>query len=72
MRRDPSGLSTRTAFWGGLCVLGAVGAFAGMVLQHDPLFLGGLCGGVAGYLGIRRGLKRSLDRVEGNGSNRER
>lgn len=67
MRRGPSGLSTKTAFWGGLCVLGGVGALAGMVLKHDPLFLGGLGVGVAGYLGVRRGLKRSLDRAERGG-----
>lgn len=48
----------------GLCILGAAGAFAGMLFESRLLFLGGIGVGVLGYLGVRRRLKRALEREE--------
>ncbi len=58
-------LSSRKALNGGLCVLGASGAFAGMFLESHLLFLVGIGVGVLGYLGIRRALKGALEREGG-------
>lgn len=48
----------------GLCALGAAGAFAGMLLESNALFLVGIGVGITGYLGVRRELRRGLE--EGN------
>jgi lipid-A-disaccharide synthase-like uncharacterized protein len=48
----------------GLCVLGAAGALAGMLLESHPLFLIGIGVGVLGYLGARRELRRDLEKRE--------
>jgi hypothetical protein len=45
----------------GLCVLGAAGTFAGMLLESHLLFLVGIAVGILGYLGVRRELRRDLD-----------
>lgn len=43
------------------CLVGAIAAFAGIAVDSNVLFVAGLALGVAGYLGIRKGLRRSLE-----------
>ncbi len=59
--------SSSKALNGGLCVLGAAGLFAGMLLEAHSLFLCGLAVGILGYLGIRRELRQAVDRDEESG-----
>ncbi len=54
--------SSSKALNGGLCVSGAAGLFAGMLLEAHSLFLCGLAVGILGYLGIRRELRQDLER----------
>ncbi len=58
-------LSSNKALNAGLCILGAAGIFAGILLEANSLFLCGTGVGILGYLGIRRELRQALNRGEG-------
>ena len=42
----------------GLCIVGAAGAFTGMLLENHAIFLVGIGVGILGYLGVRGDVKR--------------
>lgn len=68
----PGRLSSGRTLNGGLCVLGAAGVFAGILLETHSLFLCGMGVGILGYLGIRRELRQALNRREESDDEPER
>lgn len=62
MREKP-----QKALSAGLCILGAILAFTGMVLDRNAVFLGGIGLGALGYLRIRRRLRQERSRKEEEG-----